>query len=672
MDILDQILAEAWANQYTDSQISKNSGGNVDYTAYSLPILHLTGDISAMTKDNAVDLAYAYGVRSGTASVKWQGNSSLSWDKKNYTIKFDNAFEAKEGWGAQKKYCFKANFIDHSHARNIVNAKLWGEVVKSRPLPPNNLANLPNAGAIDGFPCIIILNGEFLGLFTWNIPKDGWMFGIDGTENRAAIVCAEYICDATMFMTEATIGDHFDLEYVTNEDDAGWVQTSLNTLINACINSDGTDLDTVVAKYIDWNSVIDFYCFATLIGGFDLIGKNYLLVTFDGIKWRMGAYDMDSTHGLDWRGDKFTSVNVSPMPEEYATIHHLMKLVRRYKYEELVERYKELRAGVLSDANVIQAFSNFIATIPAEVYRVDAEKWRSIPSTAASNLAQISEFYRMRAEAVDAEMYSMGAPIPVLAINETWYKGTADPTTITKINFVSEYTETGTETESWDASYVDNPGSIKGYVTGDTVIVAVTNGAKNIMLYGGNFMFKAFTNVTEITGTEMFVARKRFDCDMNQTCYLLSKLTTPIHIPEGVTSVDCFYTNCKALTKPSNIPTTVRSAWRMYEGCEALTTVPKLPPRLENMRQMFRYCNNIQNVDNVVVPETVTNISDAFDSCTRINGTMKINAVNIASYTDAFRQAPGQFGTLKLVGTSTQLNELAATNEFGTTIVAIT
>lgn len=155
-----------------------------DYSAYGLPILHLTGDTSAMTKDNAVDLAYVYGERSGTCSVKWQGSSSLSYDKKNYTIKFDNAFEAATGWGEQKKYCLKANYIDHSHARNIVNAKLWGQIVKSRENVPARLKNLVNGGAIDGFPCIIMLNGEFHGLYTWNIPKDGWMLGM-GTDGSA-------------------------------------------------------------------------------------------------------------------------------------------------------------------------------------------------------------------------------------------------------------------------------------------------------------------------------------------------------------------------------------------------------------------------------------------------------------------------------------------------------
>ena len=104
----------------------------IDPSVYGLPVLYLTGDTAGMSKDNAVSMNYVYGERSGECTLKWQGSSSLSYPKKNYTIKFDNAFEAKEGWGPQKKYCLKANYIDHSHARNIVSAKLWGEIVKSR------------------------------------------------------------------------------------------------------------------------------------------------------------------------------------------------------------------------------------------------------------------------------------------------------------------------------------------------------------------------------------------------------------------------------------------------------------------------------------------------------------------------------------------------------------
>ena len=551
-----------------------------DYSLYGLPILKLTGDVSAMTKDNAVTLNYTYGDLSGTCTCKWQGSSSLSYPKKNYTIKFDNAFEAAKGWGAEKKYCLKANFIDHSHARNVVSAKLWGKTVKSRTTANEMLNALPNGGAVDGFPCIIELNGDFHGLYTWNIPKDGWMFGMndinnteyqgyeyisgtpidqttfayttqtavsgnqvrkksalsggraywdfdatkitsipmlgylfdengnpyrvfqsntpsstgslrvggeydasvwvdpntatpnaqkslfnyvdapfsveipngctvmwymlvsaarlpDGTlthtwsneadkegrwsmtwvhtgvqtyvvssEGKRAIFCADTTSEATRFQTEATLSGDFELEYVA-DDNAGWASTSLNRLIRACLDSDGTDLDTTIAKYLDWDSAIDYFIFACLIGGADIPGKNYLLATYDGTKWFFSAYDLDSTFGLWWDGKKFLRENHYPTVGLYASYHKVMDLIYKYKKDALKARYAQLRAGALSEGAVAEAFCNFVKDIPAVVLSEDVKKWTTIPSSSVNNVAQILNWYRMRVAVIDKEIEQM-------------------------------------------------------------------------------------------------------------------------------------------------------------------------------------------------------------------------------------------------------------------------
>ena len=166
-----------------------------DATQYGVPVLTLDGDCTGMTKDDYVSLAFTFtdkdgNALSGNADVKKQGSSSIQTGIEigkdfdtdlgglfNFTIKFPESFEAKAGWTAQKKYCFKANAIDHSHARNVCSCKLWGEIVKSRANVPTELSGLVNGGAIDGFPIVIVLNGKFYALGTLNIPKDGWMFG---------------------------------------------------------------------------------------------------------------------------------------------------------------------------------------------------------------------------------------------------------------------------------------------------------------------------------------------------------------------------------------------------------------------------------------------------------------------------------------------------------------
>lgn len=130
------------------------------YESYNLPLLKLTGSMKGISKENKVKLAYAYGELTGNCTLKWQGASSLAYDKKNFTITFDEKRTIVEKWGAQKKYCLKANYIDFSHCRNIVAAKLWGQAVRTRPKRNEKLYDLPNGGAIDGFPIMVAINDE--------------------------------------------------------------------------------------------------------------------------------------------------------------------------------------------------------------------------------------------------------------------------------------------------------------------------------------------------------------------------------------------------------------------------------------------------------------------------------------------------------------------------------
>ncbi|MBE5774442.1 MAG: hypothetical protein E7337_10990 [Clostridiales bacterium] len=383
--------------------VQESSGSTpFDPTHYGMPVLYLSGDTSAMTKDNAVTLSWQYRDMSGRCTCKWQGSSSLWLDKKNYTIAFDRAFEAREGWGAQKKYCFKANFVDHSHARNICSARLWGQLVKSRENVPARFADLINAGAIDGFPVCILLNGEFHGLYTWNIPKEGWMMGFDGTETRGAILCAdETDSEATGFFGPASVVDReFSLEYATDEADTDWIITSLNRLIAACADSDGTDLDTTLAQYIDWESAIDSYIFTVLISGADNVRRNYLLVTEDGVKWYFSQYDMDETFGQYLSGTKLKA-DFGPTFESNAARHRVYELIRLYKKDALKARYAQLRAGIMSEINVCQTFGNFIGSIPSHAFLADSEKWPTIPMTSVSDFAQICHYYGMLVRQAD-------------------------------------------------------------------------------------------------------------------------------------------------------------------------------------------------------------------------------------------------------------------------------
>lgn len=374
-----------------------------NFQSYNMPILYLSGSITGMTKDDKVTLNYIYQDKSGTCTLKWQGSSSVTLPKKNYTITFDNAFEVVSGWGVQKKYCLKANFVDSSHARNIVCAKLWGQIVKSRTPSNVTLSALPNGGAVDGFPIIISLNGKFHGLYTWNIPKDAWMFGMDGA-GQQAIICAEVNENgAVAFKGLATLNPEldFDLEYSSN-DESDWVLESLNRLLTAVKDSDGTNIATEITPYLDWDSAIDYYIHACLTSNYDGVWRNYLLATYDGVKWFFTGYDMDVVLGLRAMGRYFYPANHDAVSfTTVAGMHKLFELIWKYMRPQLRARYNELRASVMSVENVANMFVDFTADIDMTVYIDDWRRWNTVPSTSANNLSQIITYYDLRCRNAD-------------------------------------------------------------------------------------------------------------------------------------------------------------------------------------------------------------------------------------------------------------------------------
>lgn len=377
-----------------------------DPTVYRLPILYLTGDTTGMTKETEVTLSYECNDKDGTAktgscTMKWQGSSSLAWDKKNYTIKFDNAFEVVDGWGSQKKYCLKANWIDHSHSRNVVSAKLWGLIRKNRSNLNSKLKALPNAGAIDGFPVIIMLNNEFHGLYSYNIPKDAWMFGM-GSGTKEAIVTADNQADDTSFKAETLLdADGLELEYSSSGFSATAVKDSFNNLINACINSWGGDLDTEVAKYLDWESAIDYYIFTVIIKGGDMIQKNAIYATFDGVKWYFSAYDMDTTYGLAFDGSALSRAVSNVNFVEVAESHRVFELIKRFKTNELKARYTALRADALSESRICQYFENYTWDISSPLLVEEVKRWPSVRGSSVNGIDQICRWVRQRLEACD-------------------------------------------------------------------------------------------------------------------------------------------------------------------------------------------------------------------------------------------------------------------------------
>lgn len=386
----------------------------------SLPTLYMSGDVTGMSKVNEKFVRFKYVdgtmIKRGYNTIKWQGDSSLSYPKKNYTIKLycDKNKKCKQlldfGWGKQNKYVLKANYIDHSHARNIVSARLWSQIVNSRgTYSYTNVKDTPNNGAIDGMPIIVYLNGTYLGLYTFNIPKDKWMFGMDDGISTQAVVGSENYVEGCFRSSSNPLNGwsaEFPDELPTE------IQTSFKTAYNFVVNNTGADFKSGLSNYFDVQSLIDYYIFGYVICHLDGFGKNQLLATYDGIHWSMMAYDMDSTFGLFWNGSKFVSTDYR-CQEDYQSVvdgpsgtngNELFNKLKDNFKAEIYERYTELREDVLSLDNIKFEFEKFMNSITFKEYLNDIKTNTGVPQKTVDHLKQIEEYIEARLPYVDTKM----------------------------------------------------------------------------------------------------------------------------------------------------------------------------------------------------------------------------------------------------------------------------
>lgn len=413
------------AGIYKCSKCGKQSQKSITYKDIDMPIIDFYGSLRGISKENELKISVKYSSETKNfecdAKIKVQGQSSTAYPKKNYTIKFYEKntdyskkykTELVEGWGKENKYCLKANYIDYSQARNVVSAKLYGQIAHSLN-KDDNLNSLYNGGAVDGYPVVIYLNGDFLGLYTLNIPKDAWLFDMDDDEDsttvesaiKHAVLGGDAWTDSTLLeepINSDCTSSGFDLEFCSTEENphvgTSWVAESFNKFITFLNNNNGEDLKQGLDQYVDVERAIDCFIYTNVIYARDNVGKNILWVTYDGVKWSPSMYDMDGTWGIAWDGsmhkDGYVKENILSRNKLY------VKLMENYK-EEINERYKELRKGALSFSNIRKEFSEFDSKIPSIVRRAEKLKWNEVKNQNKNNYSQIIQFAAMRLVELD-------------------------------------------------------------------------------------------------------------------------------------------------------------------------------------------------------------------------------------------------------------------------------
>lgn len=141
------------------------------------------------------------------ATIEVQGSSSATYPKKNWTFALYNdeaktdSFKLRVGnWAEHSEFVFKSNWIDATHARNLISNHIWEDIVQSRagyPKRENEIAYVQSyteqkgrfdSGAlthVDGVPCELYIKGRFYGIGNFNLGKKRENYDLkSGTQNH--------------------------------------------------------------------------------------------------------------------------------------------------------------------------------------------------------------------------------------------------------------------------------------------------------------------------------------------------------------------------------------------------------------------------------------------------------------------------------------------------------
>lgn len=412
------------------------------------------------------------------AILNAQGNSSMMFVKKNVAIDFcddewigDDTPKVRIGnWVPQDSFHMKAYYTDFFRGVGAVSYKLYDQIVRTRGnmydrpwkkalldmskigTTTKSLGNpyvgdyelLTDTGARcfpDGFPVAVYLNGEFYGIFSFQLKKhrdnyhmnkstaehvhlDGniswttlwngtiqWKEGDDGFEVRNpkglyAIGGNKYDADIKQeeIAGETEVNSWIEAGQLPNGKPIDskikksllltskvkkYIQNFAHTLLKvkeaeATYNSStkGEDdlkaLKKVFESYYDIDNLIDYIIISDIIRNKDGFGKNWQWFTYDGIKWWVGLYDCDISFGADnSQGNK----SAIPLNTHLSSSKGSpMGFVVSYYNSELESRYKELAdKGVITSSNIFSFIKDWTMRIGTSFFKEEYKKWQDSP-----------------------------------------------------------------------------------------------------------------------------------------------------------------------------------------------------------------------------------------------------------------------------------------------------
>ena len=281
---------------------------------------------------------------------------------------------------------------------------------KQLPLPPWIRVRLPQNPTVDHLRTRL----RELGLHTVCESAFCPNIGRCWASGRATILILGNMADgwdeSNLFHNEATYDD-WQLEVGSKNKET---LDKLNRVINFVNTSSDEDFKRKFNQYLDLSSSLNYYILLELFSSNDNVGKNLLMITYDGKVWYPTLYDLDETFGVKYNGKELFDYNMDITQER----NKLFQRLRENFSNEIADRYFELREDIITKENLIKQVNKFYNKIPMQSFAKDRKKWNNLPGY---DISQIYEYINERIPILDNIMKDLYTVKPNCQINFNYY-----------------------------------------------------------------------------------------------------------------------------------------------------------------------------------------------------------------------------------------------------------
>lgn len=348
---------------------------------YPCPVIYLDGDTTNMTKEVSVLLdiqiidEYGNEFFRGKSETAWQGSGSLQYPHKNLSLKLQDGAGEKAKINvfadyATHGYHLKVNYLDYSMVRNSVGADLAHDF-------DDTVFPVDAPISVRSIPVILYMNGEFDGCCTLNYKQDDKLFGMDSKENPLTEI---------VYRSGLGAWTLSNFEYRGDADETAEMKAKLQTMMNFAANSDDATFTAEFENHFDLNNAINYWLYADIACATDSMSNNWTVATWNGSKWYMCWYDLDIIFGLMERAGLSYHQNTPTtdlLSQQYTVNNPIWAKLYRCFYDQIRERYWELRSGIATPTTLVNRFRTFQTKWSTENIEKERSKWSARPNTTA-------------------------------------------------------------------------------------------------------------------------------------------------------------------------------------------------------------------------------------------------------------------------------------------------